>query len=218
MNSDILCMAMSSTNSGQHKAKFLAVGLIDNTIRILSLDSNDYFVNRFVQQLPACIESVLISKMESAVHEENAENSTMYIHVGLQNGGLYWWEMNSTNGTLSNARSRYLGLKPVKLFRLSVHNSHAILAISNKPWLNYIHKYKFHLVPLSYDFMELASSFSSPQCLEGIIVTASNVLRIISLENICNTFTQNSFPLKYTPRKLIIHPETNNAIIIETNN
>lgn len=36
---------------------------------------------------------------------------------------------------------------------------------------------------------------------------AKNTLRILTLERLGETFNQQSCPLRYTPRKFIIHPE-----------
>ena len=38
MSSDVVCMALASVPSGEQRSRFLAVGLADNTVRIISLD------------------------------------------------------------------------------------------------------------------------------------------------------------------------------------
>ncbi len=72
---------------------------------------------------------------------------------------------------------RYLGTRAVKLFRVKVHNSEAMVAVSSRTWLSYTYQSRFHLTPLSYDVLEYTSSFSSEQCPEGIVAIASNTLR-----------------------------------------
>lgn len=47
------------------------------------------------------------------------------------------------------------------------------------------------------------------------LITVSS-LRILALEKLGAIFNQVAFPLQYTPRKFVIHPETNNLILIET--
>lgn len=42
------------------------------------------------------------------------------------------------------------------------------------------------------------------------------VHRILALEKLGAVFNQVSWPLQYTPRKFVIHPESSNLIIIET--
>lgn len=38
MPSDVVCMALGTAPSGEHMSRFVAVGLSDNTVRIISLD------------------------------------------------------------------------------------------------------------------------------------------------------------------------------------
>ena len=40
--------------------------------------------------------------------------------------------------------------------------------------------------------------------------------RILALEKLGAVFNQVSWPLQYTPRRFVIHPESSNLIIIET--
>lgn len=57
--------------------------------------------------------------------------------------------------------SRYLGSRPVKLFRIRMQGNEAVLAMSSRTWLSYYHQNRFHLTPLSYECLEYASGFSS---------------------------------------------------------
>lgn len=74
---------------------------------------------------------------------------------------------------------RYLGTRPVKLFRVRIHGSESVLAVSSRSWLSYSYQSRFHLTPLSYDVLDYASGFSSEQCPEGIVAIAANTLRYI---------------------------------------
>ena len=40
--------------------------------------------------------------------------------------------------------------------------------------------------------------------------------RILALEKLGAVFNQVATPLRYTPRKFVIHPQSNNLIVIET--
>lgn len=72
--------------------------------------------------------------------------------------------------------------------------------------------------PASFTGLKLNSSL----CLQGgCFWTLLNVFtslspRILALEKLGAVFNQVAFPLQYTPRKFVIHPESNNLIIIET--
>jgi splicing factor 3B subunit 3 len=70
--------------------------------------------------------------------------------------------------------------------------------------------------PLSYDMLEYCSGFTSEQCPEGIVGIAGTTLRIISIEKLGQLFNQTIVPLRYTPRKLVVHPASNYLIIIES--
>ncbi len=40
MSADVVCMALANVPSGEQRSRFLAVGLADNTVRIISLEPN----------------------------------------------------------------------------------------------------------------------------------------------------------------------------------
>ena len=61
----------------------------------------------------------------------------MLLHVGLTNGVLLRAVVDSVTGGLSDARTRFLGTKGVKLFRINVKNSNALLSLSSRPWITY---------------------------------------------------------------------------------
>ena len=88
--------------------------------------------------------------------------------------------------------------------------------MSSRTWLSYSYQNRFHLTPLSYETLEYASGFASEQCPEGIVAISTNTLRILALEKLGAVFNQVATPLQYTPRKFVIHPETSNLIVIET--
>lgn len=52
------------------------------------------------------------------------------------------------------------------------------------------------------------AGFASEQCPEGFVAVAKNTLRILTLERLGETFNQQSCPLRYTPRRFVIHPDT----------
>jgi hypothetical protein len=54
-----------------------------------------------------------------------------------------------------------LGSRPVKLFKVRVQATEAVLAVSSRTWLGYHYQNRFHLTPLSYECLEYAAGFSS---------------------------------------------------------
>ncbi|KAK6185339.1 hypothetical protein SNE40_007593 [Patella caerulea] len=219
MSADVVCMGIGRVPQGEQRSRFLAVGLADNTVRIVSLDPNDCLSPLSMQALPAQPESLCIIEMGGTEAKEDTNepgtSGGLYLNIGLQNGVLLRTVLDMVTGDLSDTRTRYLGSRPVKLFRISMQGSEAVLAMSSRTWLSYTYQSRFHLTPLSYESLEYASGFASEQCPEGIVAISTNTLRILALEKLGAVFNQVSWPLQYTPRKFVIH-ESNNLFIIET--
>lgn len=170
-----------------------------------------------MQALPAPPETLSIAQMGgSSKDTREFSNERLFLNVGLQNGVLLRTILDNVTGELSDTRTRYLGNRPIKLFRIQIQGSDAVLAISSRCWLLYYHQSRFHLTPLSYDPLEFASGFTSEQCPEGVVAISSNTLRILSLEKLGTVFNHQSFSLQYTPRKFAIHSESGHLAIIET--
>ncbi|CAK9294586.1 unnamed protein product [Gordionus sp. m RMFG-2023] len=254
--STIICMGLGNVPPGEQRSKFLAVGLADNTVRIISLDPMTCLSPLSMQALPATPESLCISETgnimadskQPTITEEGGEAGSnananknlnlagnYFLNIGLQNGVLLRTSLDQVTGDLSDTRTRYLGSKAVKLFRIRIQKTEAVLAISSRSWLSYGYESRFHLTPLSIfdssnpssqsasgaaaagsSALLHASSFSSEQCPEGVVAISSNSLRILALEKLGGVFNQTPLPLKYTPRKFVIHHETGSLIIIET--
>lgn len=80
-----------------------------------------------------------------------------------------------------------------------------MLALSSRSWLLYNYQRKFTQNPISYTPLEYASSFRSEQCPEGIVSISGDSLRIFTIETLGQLFNQTIIPLRYTPRKLLVH-------------
>ncbi|VDO97440.1 unnamed protein product, partial [Soboliphyme baturini] len=211
MSADVVCMALAQVASGELRARFLAVGLGDRTVRIISLDPSDCLAPLSMQALPATPESLCIADMGG----EDMQ-MTLFLNIGLENGVLLRTVLDRVTGDLTDTRTRYLGTRAVRLFKVSMQGRNAILAMSSRTWLLYYYQNRFHLTPLSYEMLEYASGFASEQCPEGIVVISTNTLRILALEKLGTIFNQVSYSLPFTPRRSIIHPETGHIIMIET--
>nr|CAD7454647.1 unnamed protein product [Timema tahoe] len=219
MPSEAVCMALANVPAGEQRSRFLAVGLADNTVRIISLDPSDCLSPLSMQALPAAPESLCIVEMgagDTGPDGEPGKQGILYLNIGLQNGVLLRTVLDQVTGDLADTRTRYLGSRPVKLFRIHMQGSEAVLAMSSRSWLSYYYQNRFHLTPLSYESLEYASGFSSEQCPEGIVAISTNTLRILALEKLGAVFNQVSFPVDFTPRKFVIHTESAHLIITET--
>jgi splicing factor 3B subunit 3 len=207
---DVCALAIAPIPAGRRRAEVMAVGSTDNTVRLLSLKGSQAFVQLTMQAFPAQPQSLLLVNMEDL----NVEALSLY--VGLVNGVLYRSGVSSTDGSLVDTRKRFLGPTPVKLFPVLVRDTNAVLALSSRSWLAYNYQSKFQIVPLSYETLHYASSFCSEQCPEGIVCISTNTLRIVSVDRLGELFNSQVVPLRYTPRKFVVHPESNNLVVIET--
>lgn len=216
MSADVVCMSLGSVPPGEQRCRFLAVGLADQTVRIVSLDPSDTLQPLSMQALPAPPESLCIVEMSGSGEDAVNTAKGLFLSIGLLNGVLLRTSLDAITGDLSDTRTRYLGTRPVKLFRVKMQSSESVLAVSSRSWLAYMYQSRYHLAPLSYDVLEHASGFSSEQCPEGIVAIAANTLRILSLEKLGVIFNQVATPLQFTPRKLVVHPPTGTLVIAES--
>jgi hypothetical protein len=59
-------------------------------------------------------------------------------------------------------------------------------------------------------------SFASEQCPEGFVAVVKSTLRILSVENIGETFNQSVSRLRYTPRRLLVHHDLRALLVAES--
>lgn len=70
--------------------------------------------------------------------------------------------------------------------------------------------------PLCIPCMLRLQGFSSEQCPEGFVAVVRNTLRILSVDNVGEAFNQSISRLRYTPRRLLIHPDYKTLIVAES--
>eukprot|EP00039_Didymoeca_costata_P018972 m.335766 g.335766 ORF g.335766 m.335766 type:complete len:1204 (-) comp17672_c0_seq1:1765-5376(-) len=214
MEGEVTSMGIAPVPPGLQRSKFLGIGSADNTVRVVSLDPKDCLQPMSMQALPALPESLCVMEMTAG----EGEQSTLYMNIGLENGVLLRTVIDTNSGDLSDTRTRYLGSRGVKLFRVTIQENDAVLALSSRPWLNYMYQGLSKLTPLSYETLEHASSFTSEQCPEGIVACAKNTLRVLSLENLGSVFNSKSTPLRMTPRDFVVDPSSNTLVVVGGDN
>ncbi|KAJ6801697.1 splicing factor 3B subunit 3-like [Iris pallida] len=218
MPGDVACLDIAPVPEGKQRSRFLAVGSYDSTIRILSLDPDDCMQVLSVQSVSSAPESLLLLEVQASTGGEDGADhpASVFLNAGLQNGVLFRTVVDMVTGQLSDTRSRFLGLRAPKLFSAKVRGRQAMLCLSSRPWLGYIHQGHFLLTPLSYETLEFAASFSSDQCAEGVVAVAGDDLRIFTIDRLGETFNETVIPLRYTPRKFVLQPKRKNLVIIES--
>ncbi|KAL8746192.1 MAG: hypothetical protein Q9190_001745 [Brigantiaea leucoxantha] len=216
MSGTVTCLSLGEVPEGRVRSQFLAVGCDDSTVRILSLDPDSTLENKSVQALTSPPSALAIMSMA----DSTSGGSTLYLHIGLYSGVYLRTVLDEVTGELSDTRTRYLGPKTAKLFRVTIKGQTAVLALSSRPWLGYSDPVtkNFMLTPLSYVPLDWGSNFSSEQCVEGMVGIQGQNLRIFSVEKLGNSLLQESIPLTYTPRKFIRHPDQPLFYTIESDN
>jgi splicing factor 3B subunit 3 len=129
-----------------------------------------------------------------------------------QNGVLLRTVLDGLSGELSDTRTRFVGTRPVRLEPVRVGGERGLLALSSRTWLCYNWQSRYQMTPLSYMPLAHAAAFSSEQCPSGIVAVAENTVRIVAFDRLGEMFNVSSIPLRYTPRKFVVHPLTNNLV------
>lgn len=216
MSGTVTCLSLGEVPVGRVRSSFLAVGCDDSTVRVLSLDPDSTLENKSVQALTSAPSALSIMAMA----DSTSGGSTLYLHIGLYSGIYLRTVLDEVTGELSDTRTRFLGLKPVKLFSVSVKDQKAVLALSSRAWLGYsdLQTKSFMLTPLDYVPLEWSWNFSSEQCVEGMVGIQGQNLRIFSIEKLNNNLLQESIPLAYTPRNFVRHHDQPLFYVIESDN
>ena len=175
MTGTVTCLSLGEVPDGRVRSSFLAVGCDDATVRILSLDPDSTLENKSVQALTSAPSALCIMSMA----DSTSGGSTLYLHIGLYSGVYLRTVLDEITGELSDTRTRFLGLRPAKLFKVTVKGQSAVLALSSRPWLGYCDTQTngFMLTPLDYVPLEWGWNFSSEQCSEGMVGIQGQNLR-----------------------------------------
>lgn len=211
LGKEIACIDLAPLDAGGARGRFLAVGDFDNTVQVFSLAPDSLFNALGMQVLPAQPRSLAMVEMQGSV----GGGSELHLNIGLHNGVMLRTVVDGITGALSDTRTRFLGTKPVMLYRVRVQGRAAVLALSTRAWLCYNLHSRYHMTPLSYQQLESAASFASEQSPEGIVAVAENTVRIVAFDRLGEMFNETDLPLRYTGRKFAHIPNTTHLVVIE---
>jgi len=158
----------------------------------------------------------LVSSSFSSSSSSSVSSDELFLSVGLSDGVLLRTVVDSVTGEITDTRRRFLGAKPVQLFKIKMGDTVHMLAKSTRCWLCYNHQGKFFMTPLSYVPLQCATNFSSEQCSNGVVGFFETTLRIFTIDRLGDTFNQVNVPVRYTPRKLLLIPSTTHAVVMES--
>ena len=138
MSGTVTCLSLGEVPEGRVQSSFLAVGCDDSTVRIFSLDPGSTLESKGFQALTSPPSSLCIMSMTDntggAADVAGGARSTLYLHIGLYSGVYLRTVLDTVTGDLTDTRIRFLGPKPVKLFKVVVQSQTAVLALSTRPW------------------------------------------------------------------------------------
>ncbi|KAA1111956.1 pre-mRNA-splicing factor rse1 [Puccinia graminis f. sp. tritici] len=214
MGATITSLSLSEVSKGRQRTPFLAIGLENLTVQIISLDPNSVLETISLQALTAVPTSICIAELLDSSIDKNSE--TLFVNIGLANGVLLRTVLDSVNGQLTDTRTRFLGSRPVKLLRVKVDNKTSVIGLSSRTWLNYTFQNLLHFDPLIYDAIDNVHSFSAELCPEGLIGIVGSSLRIFTIPKLGVKVKQDAMPLAYTPRKMLLDPSSKHVITIES--
>ncbi|KAI0244001.1 pre-mRNA-splicing factor rse1 [Massospora cicadina] len=215
MASQVTSLCLGNVPAARQRFPFAVVGCADNTVRTLSLDPVSPMQPLSMQAVADIPVSLFALEMPNP---DLPTQGSLFLHIGLSNGVMLRTVMDHVTGVLSDTRTRFLGSRPVKLHGVNIQGAPAVLALSSRPWITYTRQTRTRTMPLSYEPLEYASSFSTEQWPDGIVAITGDCLKLLSVEKLDSTFNQATVPLKYTPRRLAVHPESNHFVIIESEN
>jgi len=208
LGEDAKCVDMDQVPQGRQRAAFLAIGTFKRNqvsqVLLLSLDPATPLKLVSSQVVPDQADTVCF-------HHD-------YLYAGLCNGVVVKAKLDSSNGSVLDSQTQFLGAASVRCMRVPLSEKETgVMMLSSRPWL----AFKDKSVPLSYNALSWACGLVTDDVGEAIVAVATsqvngervNTLRVIGLEDLDQTFNSQVVPLEYTPRHLLIH--ANHAIVIE---
>jgi len=222
MGQDVACLCVGPVPEGSLRSPYLGIGFYNRSAQVLSLDPANVWDEIATLSLTAEPSSMKITSMVTGASGSSTEKSVMHFNIGMDNGVLQRTQMSSVDGKLQrDTRLRVLGTKPVKLLTIEVKDKPALVAISSRTWLYHTHNGKLQVLPLNFESndrgeLTYISNLNSDIVSQGYALISQRDFLISSLDNLGDQFTQTQLPLKYTPRKICIHPVSKRILVLET--
>lgn len=229
MGREVSCIDLGVIPEGRMRSMFLAVGCWDDTVHLLSLDPSMILAKGPVYPVDGRPSSLSLLEMSTDPTSNNSKDTddsqshrvsvgarTLYLNIGLDKGVLVRVAVDPISLDFSDPRQRFLGPRPIKLYRVHVQGQPAVAALTSRAWLTYNYQNRYHQDPMTYDTLDYITDFSYPDCPNGLAALAGRQLKLFVVENLGKMFNECSFALRYTPRRLCHWPGTRDIVIIET--
>ncbi|KAI9220831.1 CPSF A subunit region-domain-containing protein [Blastocladiella britannica] len=187
MSAAVTCLDMGAVPVGRLRARYAAVGCVDATVRVLSLEPTECLEPQAMQALNAVPESLCtVDMLSGGAGGAGANVAVSYLHIGLANGVLIRSVVDPTSGELGDTRLRFLGPRAAKLVRVRAGGANGMLALSTRPWLSYTTLGKQFTQPVQYrgdlssgsGCLDLAAGFATEAYPEAVVSASGTTIRI----------------------------------------
>ena len=217
LRADVCSLDVGKIPEGRSRSIFGAVGCRDQTVRIVSLQRDKLLVQQSSIALKSRPQSVSLVNWFSG---NDGTDEELDLVVGLDDGSSLRATVDNVTGAIgTGAAARFLGTRPVEVSTISLSSDVATLLLSSRPWIGRhdATSGKYIMSPLSYVPLDHGCLFRSEMIREGIVATAGNTLRILSIDSAAiesgedEAFNSQRIKLRYTPRQMTLLSTTPDA-------
>ena len=206
---ELSCLAVESLLPGRVRARFCAIGLFDNTVRVLSLHPDTMFTQRALQVLSTTPMSVDLTLLEPYSGWSGA--SLLHLVVGGANGVASHSYVDTGSGKISNSANRVVGGVPVATCVVPVSGIPMVYLGGNKSHVLYSQPgspAESILLPLDMDPLVSVAGFESSSVGTGLVGVTGNELRIFTVDRVDQSFHMAESYVSGTPRAVVHDAET----------
>ncbi|KAI3402520.2 RSE1 [Candida oxycetoniae] len=192
---------VTSMTISQNRSSFAVIGCSDETVQVISLQSQSCLEIKSLQALSSKASSLAMMSYQHAT----------FVHIGMENGIYAKARIDQFSGKLSDTRVKYLGSRAISLRLIKLSDEiEGILAISSQAWIAYHYQGSFKITQLLNINIESGASLVSEDVGgEAIVGTRGHNLLIFSVGQEDSAFDPNqdltieTLKLRYMPRKMI---------------
>ncbi len=186
------------------RAKWAAYCDAEARLRVVSLHPQRLLQRAALQQLSAPAHSLAFVVLRRA----------LYLCAGTRAGLLLRSQLDPVSGALADTRSRFLGLRPVRLAVVRLADGDGLLALGERAWLTFASGAAgLTTAPLSCPPLQWASSFTSAADAFGWTALQGGVLTVLSVKPSAEPFHVRALPLRATPRRIVLHVSTGLLVV-----
>lgn len=221
LSSPPIAVAVAPVPAGRVRSPFVAVATEDETVRIVSVDPETMFETVAVQGLMAAASSVVLLSV----------GHVTYLHMALTNGVYVRCELDPVTGEIVGSWSKFIGLGRLSVVPFTCGGQESVLVVSRgvKTCLGHVTANSdawlttggnsapfFSLDAISGDPLDLAHSFETQDCPNGVIGVAGSTLKIFSVDTQKN-WTEEEVKLEGTGKRVIQQEEGTLVVTEEPN-